>query len=83
MTPVKIVYLKDLQNDAGQVVAQQPLMVLELRNLKLDEAVPASTFQFVLPPKREEIDKTNDFLELIKQSDSAFKGQPTAAPPRR
>ena len=78
VTPVKIVYIKDDLSETGQITGERTLMVLELRNLKLDEPIPPTTFQFTLPPKREEIDKTNEFLEIIKQADAALKGKPAS-----
>ncbi len=75
LTPVKIVYLKHELNESGKITGDRDLMILEFRNLKLDEAVPASTFQFVLPSGREETDLTKQFLELIKEADAALKGE--------
>lgn len=75
LTPVKIVYLKQELNESGKITGDRALMILEFRNLKLDEPVPASTFQFVLPSGREETDLTKQFLDLIKEADAVITGE--------
>jgi len=71
--PVKLVYLKNDLNESGKIVGQRTLMTLEFRNVKVDQPIPPDTFQYVLPPKSEEVDRTNEFLELIKQADAALQ----------
>ena len=78
--PVKFVYMKNDLGETGQIVGERVLMTLELRNLKLDQPIPPATFQYVLPPKSEEIDRTNEFLELIKQADAALQTGSASAP---
>ena len=79
LVPVKFVYLKNDLDESGKIVGAHTLMSLELRNLKLDQPLPANTFEYVLPAKREEIDVTNEFLNLIKNADKAFHSQPAPA----
>ncbi len=79
LVPVKFVYLKNHLDESAKVTGERTLMILELRNVKLDGPVSPTAFQFVLPSKREEIDRTNEFLELIQQADAALKGAPVPA----
>ena len=80
LLPVKIVYFKNEQDQAGKISGVRALMVLEFRNLKLDQPVPPTAFQFVLPSGREEMDTTNDFLTLIQASSAVTHGVPQAVP---
>ncbi len=79
--PVKIVYLKNALDESGKVASLITLMTLELRNMKVDEPIPPEMFQYTLPDKAEEIDRTSEFLEMIKQADATIQGKlPTSAP---
>jgi hypothetical protein len=78
--PVKIVYLKNELDESGKVAGQRALMTLEFRNVQVDQPVPPDTFQYVLPEKAEEVDRTNEFVEIIKQSDAALQGGNRPAP---
>ena len=49
-------------------------MQLEFRNYKFDPIAP-ETFRFQLPSGRDEIDQTEEYLRLLKQSEAAFKGE--------
>ena len=80
LTPVKIVYLKNDLNEAGKLIAERALMILEFSQIQLDLPIPPETFQFVLPSGKEEIDRTTEFLNLIKQADAELKGTPAVAP---
>lgn len=72
--PVQVVYLKNEQNESGKITGQRGLMRLEFRNYRFDP-LPPETFRYQLPSGREEVDQTEDFLKLIKQSEAALKGQ--------
>ncbi len=78
--PLKIVYLKNEVDESGKVTGQRALMTLEFRNIQVDQPVSPDTFKYVLPEKAEEIDRTNEFVEIIKQSDAAFQGGNRPAP---
>lgn len=71
--PVKILYMKNSLDEAGKIVGEKVLMSLEFKNVQVDLPVPPETFYYILPPKSEELDRTNEFLELVKQADAAFK----------
>lgn len=78
--PVKIVYLKNEFDESGKVQGQKALMTLEFRNLKVDEPVSPDAFQYVLPDKAEEIDRTNEFLDIIKRTETSVGGGSRPAP---
>lgn len=80
LMPVKIVYFKNEQDKSGKITGERALMVLEFRNLKLDQPVPPTAFQFILPSGRDEIDTTNDFLKLMQAANAATQGPPQATP---
>ena len=71
--PVKIVYLKNELNESGEVVGERAMMLLAFRNVKLDQPLSPTVFQFVLPTGREELDTTKDFLKLIEQANASMK----------
>ncbi len=83
LLPVKIVYFKNDQDDSGKRTGERALMSLEFRNVKLDQPVPPSAFQFVLPSGREEIDTTLEFLKLIRAANASMQGSPAAAIPKK
>ena len=80
LLPVKIVYFKHDLDEAGKVTGERALMQLEFRNLKLDQPVAPTTFQFVLPAGREEVDTTKDFLNLVNAANAAMPIAPKIAP---
>lgn len=80
LIPVKIVYLKNQLDESGKVAGQQALMTLEFRNIQVDQPISPDLFKYVLPDKAEEVDRTNEFVEIIKQSDAAFQGGNRPAP---
>ena len=80
LLPVKIAYFKNDQDEAGKITGERALMLLEFRNLKLDQPVPSTTFQFVLPSGREEVDTTKDFLQLVHAANAAMPVAPTIPP---
>jgi hypothetical protein len=80
LSPVKIVYFKNDLDEAGKITSERALMQLEFRNLKLDQPVPPSAFQFVLPSGREEVDTTKDFLNLVNAANAAMPVAPTIKP---
>lgn len=81
--PVRLVYLKDVADETGKIVSQRAIMSLEFRNYQF-ETLPPETFRFQLPSGREEVDQTEEYLQLIKKSDEAFGGKDvgTATPAR-
>jgi len=81
--PVRVVYLKNQIDPSGKVAGETPIMSLEFRNYRF-ESMPPETFRFQLPSGREEIDQTEEYLDLIKKSEDAFNGKsvaPAAAAP--
>ncbi len=80
LLPVKIAYFKNDLDEAGKITGERALMQLEFRNLKLDQPVPATTFQFVLPAGREEVDTTKEFLQLVQATSAAMQAAPSIAP---
>ncbi len=80
LMPVKIVYFKNDLDEAGKITGERALAQLEFRNLKLDQPVAPTTFQFVLPSGREEVDTTKDFLNLVHAANAAIPLAPTIAP---
>lgn len=72
--PLKIVYLKNMLDESGKVIGQQMLMTLEFRNVQVDQPVSPDMFKYVLPDKAEEVDRTSEFVEIIKRSDTEFPG---------
>lgn len=77
--PVRVLYLKNQTDESGKVTGESPIMSLEFRNYRFDP-LPPETFRFQLPSGREEIDQTEEYLNLIKQSDNAFGGKSVAPP---
>jgi hypothetical protein len=77
--PVRVVYLKNQINPSGNVAGETPILSLEFRDYRF-EPLPPETFRFQLPSGREEIDQTEEYLDLIKKSDDAFGGKSVAPP---
>lgn len=77
--PVRVVYLKNQIDQSGKVAGETPIMSLEFRDYRF-EPLPPETFRFQLPSGREEIDQTEEYLDLIKKSDDAFGGKSVAPP---
>lgn len=81
--PVRLIYLKNEIDESGKITGQRAIMVLEFRNYRFD-SLPPETFRFQLPSGREEVDQTEEYLQLIKKSDEAFGGKTVEpAPPAR
>ena len=78
LLPVKIVYNKHDQDESGKVTGERTLMTLEFRHWKLDQPAPPTAFRFTLPPGREEVDTTQDFLQLIAAANASMQGAPAA-----
>lgn len=81
--PVRVVYLKNEIDETGKVAGQHAIMSLEFRNYQFEPS-PPETFRFQLPSGREELDQTEDYLDLIKKSDDVSSGKSLdASPPAR
>ncbi len=76
LLPVKITYLKNEQSDTGAVTGERAIMFLAFRNMTVDQPVPPTSFKFVLPTGRDEVDTTNDFLKLIEQANTSMQTAP-------
>lgn len=76
--PVRILYLKRVSDESK---AYRPILSLEFHDVEFDVPIPANAFEWHKPAGVDEVNDTDNFIQLLKGAPGAGSGPPRGQRP--